>query len=124
MTRPFRLKTLEPTETQVVDAVLQALEFEQAQGRICWFARMNTGGAKFPDKYGKPQFVRFGFKGSPDIHGMMSDGRAMYLEVKSPRGRVREEQKRFLDKVIGAGAVGGVVRSADEAVQIIRGAFE
>ena len=124
MSKAFRLKPWRPNETLIVSAIMQALYYEQAQGRVCWANRMNSGATKYLDKKtGKERFVQFGFPGCPDIHGMMSDGRALYFEVKTETGVISEHQQVFMDKVLAAGAVGGIVRSADEAVEIVRGAF-
>lgn len=42
-------------------------------------------------------------------------------EGKSATGRVTEEQRRFMDAVIAAGGIAGVVRSADDYEQMVRG---
>ena len=123
MGKAFKLKPWRPTETLIVSAIMQALYYEQAQGRVCWANRMNSGATKYMDEKGKERWVRFGFPGCPDIHGMLSDGRALYFEVKTETGVISDHQQVFMDKVLAAGAVGGIVRSADEAVDIVRGAF-
>jgi hypothetical protein len=42
------------------------------------------------------------------------------IEVKRPGGRVSEAQQRFLDAVARAGGIGGVARSADEAISLLK----
>lgn len=44
------------------------------------------------------------------------------VEVKTPRGRVRPEQRAFLQAVESAGGVAVVARSADDAVRAVTGA--
>lgn len=60
---------------------------------------------------------RFGLAiGSSDLVGILAPaGRWVALEVKSEKGRVRPEQKLFLELVRGRGGFAAVVRSVDEA---------
>ena len=41
------------------------------------------------------------------------------VEVKTPSGRVKDEQKRFVDHIVSAGGVAGIARSVDEAQNIL-----
>lgn len=45
-------------------------------------------------------------KGSADLIGWMKDGRFLAIEVKKPGGRLRKEQRTFLDAARKAGGVG------------------
>lgn len=49
----------------------------------------------------------------------ISDGKAVFIEVKTPTGCVRPEQKNFLEKMRKNGAIAGVCRSAEDAVRLI-----
>ena len=61
-------------------------------------------------------------KGFPDLFGFRkSDGRAVFIEVKTASGRVRPEQKRFIETARSFGAIAGVCRSADDALALIGG---
>lgn len=64
-------------------------------------------------------------KGMPDLIGFRrnADGRAQFafIEVKTPTGRARPEQKHMIEFLLAHGAVGGIARSAEEAVSILRG---
>jgi hypothetical protein len=60
------------------------------------------------------RFVRFGPKGSPDIHGYLKDSRALFVEVKRPSGRVSDDQKAFIERAVGHGAVAFVARSVSD----------
>ena len=55
-------------------------------------------------------------KGASDLVGILAPtGRFVAFEVKSAKGRVRDEQKLFLELVRGRGGFAAVVRSVDEA---------
>jgi hypothetical protein len=58
--------------------------------------------------------VRFGPKGSPDIHGYLKGGRALFVEVKRPSGRVSPEQREFIERAAKHGCVAILARSVDE----------
>ena len=54
--------------------------------------------------------------GFSDLCGVQkSDGRAVFIEVKTPRGRVSENQKNFLKQMQQYGAIAGVCRSETDA---------
>lgn len=59
-------------------------------------------------------------KGFSDLFGFRrSDGRAVFIEVKAPGGRVRSEQVKFIEKMREYGALAGVARSVEDARNII-----
>lgn len=61
-------------------------------------------------------------KGFPDLFGYRRrDGRILFLEVKTNKGRLRPEQKHFLSQAQKDGCIAGVVRSVDDARRIIQG---
>lgn len=63
------------------------------------------------------RFVRFGVgnPGGADLIGLYN-GRFVGVEVKAPKGRLSDEQKRWGDLVTRNGGVYVVLRSAEEAV--------
>ncbi|EOA3406119.1 VRR-NUC domain-containing protein [Enterococcus faecium] len=82
----------------------------------CTIFRSNAGqvttieGRQF---YGMP-------KGFPDLCGHRnSDGKAVYIEVKNERGKLREDQKRFAEFLNGQPVLYGVARSVEEALKIV-----
>ena len=108
----LRLTHPEPLEAQVLAAVLRALQHHPKVAKA-W--RMNTGAGHLShQRGGQSQFMRFGFKGSPDIHGYLTDGRALYAEVKRPSGKVTPEQEAFIADARKAGCVAFVARSVDD----------
>ena len=59
-------------------------------------------------------------KGFPDLCGHRnSDGKAIYIEVKNERGKLREDQKRFAEFLNGQPVLYGVARSVEEALKIV-----
>ncbi len=60
--------------------------------------------------------------GSADILVLLApSGRAGWLEVKAPAGRLTESQQRFLDRMAQRGCGTAVVRSVAEAVAAVEG---
>lgn len=81
-------------------------------------ARNHTVGNFFTE-YGSR--VQVGTKGESDIMGhRISDGKALYIEVKLPGEEPREDQQKFLDAMQRAGALSGCAHSIEEALQIVR----
>jgi hypothetical protein len=59
--------------------------------------------------------------GYSDLSGVrISDGRAVFIEVKTSKGRVSDKQKKFIKRMRECGAVAGVCRSAEEAEKLIK----
>jgi hypothetical protein len=61
------------------------------------------------------------FRGFSDLV-VISDGRVMFLEVKSRAGRLSETQERFRDLVQAQGLPWALVRSPEDAVAALKGA--
>jgi len=80
-------------------------------------ARNHTVG-QFYTKYGA--IVNIGNHGESDIFGhRISDGKAIYIEVKLPGEKPREDQQKFLDAMKRAGAITGCAHSVEEALEIV-----
>lgn len=79
--------------------------------------RVNTGTVKMADG----RYFNTGVpKGHPDLAGFRkSDGKAVYIEVKTNKGRLRKEQKHFIETVRQYGVIAGVARNADEAIDLV-----
>lgn len=81
-------------------------------------ARNHTVG-QFYTKYGS--LVRIGSHGESDIFGhRISDGKALYIEVKLPGEQPRADQQKFLDAMAAAGAIAGCAHSVEEALEIVK----
>lgn len=61
-------------------------------------------------------------KGYSDLSGVRrSDGKAVFIEVKAPKGRPTDQQKTFLSAMQKNGAIAGICRSAEDALKLIGG---
>ncbi len=61
-------------------------------------------------------------KGFSDLFGFRkSDGKAVFIEVKTKKGRLSAEQKKFLNTMRKFGVIAGICRSAEEALNLIKG---
>lgn len=59
--------------------------------------------------------------GFPDLFGLKPEnGKAYFIEVKTPTGHRRKDQVNFANFLRDKVAIYGVARSADEAVAIVR----
>ena len=59
-------------------------------------------------------------KGTSDLIGIRrDDGKFVAIECKTPRGRLREDQKLFIDAILKSNGIAGVARSAEDALKIL-----
>lgn len=86
-------------------ALVEVLKALNTHPSVAWCERMNSGAARMGAR-----FVRFGFKGCPDVLGQLKDGRLLGVEVKAKTGRLRPEQAVFMERIRGAGGVAFVAR--------------
>lgn len=49
----------------------------------------------------------------------ISDGKALYIEVKLPGEKPREDQEKFLNAMRRTGAIAGCAHSIEEALSIV-----
>lgn len=79
--------------------------------------RANVGRMETPDGRYFSTGLPVGFS---DLFGIRkSDGRAVFIEVKTTSGRASKEQKHFLAEMRKAGAIAGICRSPEEAIKLI-----
>ena len=93
-------------------ALLEVLKALRAHPVVAWCERMNTGATKVEGR-----FIRFGFRGCPDVLGQLKDGRLLGVEVKAPAGRLRPEQALFLERIRCAGGVAFVARDCRDVLR-------
>ena len=93
-------------------ALLEVLKALRAHPAVAWCERMNSGAARIGSR-----FVRFGFRGCPDVLGQLRDGRLLGVEVKAKAGRLRPEQTIFLERIRGAGGVAFVARDLRDVLR-------
>lgn len=60
-------------------------------------------------------------KGFCDLFGFRPDGQIFFIEVKNEKGRVRDDQQKFMDAMRKRGALVGVARNVKEAMEIVNG---
>ena len=59
--------------------------------------------------------------GFPDLFGFRrSDGKAVFIEVKTATGRPTKKQTDFINALARSGAISGIARSVEEARGIIK----
>lgn len=94
-------------------------EIRLALADSCIVFRMNVGTGYTADG----RYFNTGVpKGFPDLFGFRkSDGRAVFIEVKTPKGRPSAEQKKFLETMRNYGAIAGICRSKEDALNLIKG---
>ncbi len=86
-------------------ALMEVLMALRAHHAVAWCERMNSGAVKIGNR-----FVRFGWKGCPDVLGQLKDGRLIGVEVKAAKGKLRPEQTLFLERIRCAGGVAFMAR--------------
>jgi len=106
-------------EADVQRAVMQLLA---AHPRVAFAHRINTRVVDVVDKR-KPGNTRpmvTAPKGHPDIAGMLTDGRALYIECKrASGGKLTPDQAAFLANVHRYGGVAIVATSVDDVLAAI-----
>lgn len=92
-------------------------EIRTAVSDRCVIFRANVGTGRTADG----RYFSTGLpKGFPDLFGVRkSDGRAVFIEVKTLKGRASREQLHFIQQMRSIGAVAGICRSAEDAVKLI-----
>ena len=94
-------------------------EIRLALADTCVMFRINVGKGYTPDGRYFDTGVPRGFS---DLFGVRkADGRAVFIEVKTAKGKPTDQQKNFLETMRKSGAIAGVCRSSEEAVQLVTG---
>lgn len=101
-----------PREADIQRAILDYL---RAHPRVSWRARMNTGAATTESG----GFIRFAFRGCPDVIGMLRDGRFFAVEVKRPGGKPSTEQAAFVERVNEHGGLACVAYSVHDVERLL-----
>jgi len=93
------------------DVVKSCLSVLAMKGIFAW--RNNTG-AVISTYKGKKRFIKYGCKGSPDIIGILSDGRFIGIECKVEGKKQSEDQKEFQKKVYANSGIYWVCTSGND----------
>ena len=103
------------TETQLVG---WAIEYLLRKGHFVW--RNNTGARPWKDREGNDRMMRFGKVGSADILGIhKADGKLIAVECKVGKGKLRPEQKEFLDEVERRGGYAHVIYTPEDLMRVL-----
>ncbi len=91
------------------------LKYLRLRKDVAWVERLNSGAGQlqFADG-GASRWMRFAWRGAPDLIGQLTDGRILCVECKRPSGRLRPDQEAFLNTVRCQGGVAFVARSVDD----------
>ena len=94
-------------------------EIRAALAPYCTIFRMNVGRGYTPDGRYFSTGVPTGFS---DLFGhRKSDGKAVYIEVKTKTGKASSAQLHFIRQMKKSGAIAGICRNAEEALNLIGG---
>lgn len=94
-------------------------EIRLALSEYCTIFRINVGKGYTSDGRYFDTGVPAGFS---DLFGFRNkDGKAIFIEVKTKTGKISQKQKIFLNAMQNSGAIAGVCRNVDEALNLIKG---
>lgn len=108
-----------PYEVDVQREILDALK---RRSDVVFVGRFNSGTSMDTNAHGETRYTRFNtVPGFTDIHGMMTAGRAFYVEVKRPirPTPVTKDQQEFMERVRKGGGLVGVANSVQQAHDIL-----
>lgn len=97
-----------------------ALLKANAADNIIWEA-VNSGGFKLGPKAAARQKAMGIRKGSPDLHFVLADGSAAFIECKSGKGLLSPEQVAYRNQCSRIGIPYVVVQSIDQAIAVLNG---
>ncbi len=60
---------------------------------------------------------QFSVPGVPDVIGILKGGRILGIEIKRPGGKIRDEQKAFIDRINEEGGLAFVAYSVDDVIR-------
>jgi hypothetical protein len=106
----LRLTAQDAPESSILTSIMAWLFWQKG---IVWYQRMNSGAYQVGEGRAR-RYVRFGFKGCPDILGQLSDGRLLAIECKTRTGRLSDDQRAFLGRVESGNGIAIVARSISD----------
>lgn len=99
-------------EGDIMRSIMVALSDD---GHVCFRGNVGT----FYTRDGRP--VSTGLPaGFSDLFGATREGRAFFIEVKTPTGRARPAQTAFIAAMQKRGALAGFARNVDDARKILQ----
>src|SRR3990167_8685640 len=105
------------SELQLQIFVVQALIFFKAAGVVSY----HCPNGEYRNKRAASKLKAMGTRpGVPDLCFVLPpDGRAAYLELKTPKGKLSKEQKHFRDEAVAAGAKWATANTPEMAADIL-----
>lgn len=109
-----------PLEKDVQKLILGMLRWRKD---VAFFGRFNRGSAVYYGKDGKPRHVIFNsVPGFSDVHGMLNNGRAFYIEVKrDSKEKPTADQIEFGEKITAGGGLHCVAWTVEQAQDLLDG---
>jgi len=109
-----------PLEKDVQKAILSMIRWRTD---VVFYGRFNRGKAVYYGQDGKPRHIVFNtVPGFSDIHGMLTNGRAFYIECKRDgKEKPTADQLEFIEKVRAGGGIAGVAWTVEMAQDILNG---
>lgn len=95
-------------ETEIMRQIKHELN---VTGR-CRLVRQNVG-------LDKDRGIKYGYPGQPDLIGVLQDGHCFCVEVKAPKGRLRDVQIAWWRSAYKWNVRGGVARSVAGAFRLL-----
>jgi len=105
-------KIIKESEKNIQNAILQWLALKKIKA-----FRINSGMVK-TEKGGMVKLAPTGFS---DIFGVLTGGRAFFIEVKTEKGKLTKFQTEFLGDMKKLGAITIVARNIEDCEEIIKG---
>ena len=104
-------------ELKLQMACVRWFDFEYTSQRECLFMVNNENRSAQEAARNKKMGLR---RGVSDMIYQAPNGQTLYIELKTPTGRISKWQKTFRDKVTAHGASYHVVRDVQEFITLIR----
>jgi len=101
-------------ESKIVTAICQYLQFEENLGRL-YHIRNNSGAYKVGNR-----FIRFGKAGSSDIIIFLPNGKTIFAEVKTEKGKQNKNQINFQASIEKLGFEYHIVRKPSDIEKLIK----
>ena len=103
-------------EGSLKSTVSDWLQIQENQGKLI-FLRLNAGGIVIEGE--KRRYFRGVKRGAADFE-VITDGRVIFLELKSKNGKQNKEQKLFERKVKSFGCEYHIIRSFEELENVLK----
>ena len=104
-------------EDQIQKACVTWLHVQERLGHLCFFAVPNGG--KLSAATGALLKATGTRAGVPDITILFPSAKALFVELKAPKGTLQPSQKEWRDKLQAYGFAWGEARSLDDLIELV-----